>query len=217
MSDKAALRSWMVAFAATAIAVELCAAYIDRPVAEFFDAHFRHTIMWVWIERGLAPLNWVVVMAMLFLFGCGLWVVSGGSLGSWTRTLLLCSWAAMWATAAEMIFKQIFGRSWPDPTFVQDHLYGFHLLHGGPHWESFPSGTAAISVAIATVLWIVAPRWRTVGALAAGLLCVAVIVTNDHWVGDVIGGAFLGQSVGWITVRLQENPQRRRQASLPQS
>ncbi|MGB6429470.1 MAG: phosphatase PAP2 family protein [Candidatus Acidiferrales bacterium] len=202
MTDRAALGYWLVAFVATAIAVVACVAYVDRPVAEFFDLHVRHTMAWVWIERGLAPLNWIVVLELVLLFACGIWVGSGGALGSWTRAPLLCLWATMWAIAAEIIFKRIFGRGWPDPTYVRDGLFGFHWLHGGPHWEAFPSGTASTCAAIATVLWMVAPRWRTAGPLIAALLSVAVVVTNDHWVGDVIAGAFLGATIGWMTVRL---------------
>jgi membrane-associated phospholipid phosphatase len=203
MTDRTALKSWLVAFALTVIAVAVCVAHVDRPVAEFLDQHVRHTIVWIWLERALAPLNFIVVAALLFLFACGIRAVSGGALGSWTRTPLLCSWATMWAIAAEIIFKRLFGRGWPDPTYIQDGFYGFHWLHGGAHWESFPSGTAATSVAIATVLWIVAPRWRSAGMLIAAALCAAVVVTNDHWVGDVIAGAFLGVSIGWMTVKLQ--------------
>ena len=107
----------------------------------------------------------------------------------------------MWAIVASFVFKRIFGRAWPDPAYVQNRIYGFHLLHGGPHWRSFPSGAAAISAAIVSVLWILMPRWRAIGALTVALLCVAVVVTNYHWVGDVIAGIFLGTFIGWLTVR----------------
>jgi membrane-associated phospholipid phosphatase len=108
----------------------------------------------------------------------------------------------MWATAADIIFKHILGRAWPDPAYIQNHIYGFRLLHGGTQWESFPSGTAAISAAIASVLWLEMPRWRAMSAVIVVLLCVAVVITNYHWVGDVIAGAFLGTSIGWMTVQL---------------
>ena len=202
MSNKAALRNWLLAFAATAIAVVVCIAYLDRAVADFVDGHLRHTTLWVWIESALAPLDLTVAMALLFLLGCGIWTRSGRALTSWTRTPRLCSWAAMWATVASFIFKRIFGRAWPDPAYVQYHLYGFRLLHGAPHWHSFPSGTAAISVAIVSVLWMLMPRWRAPGILIAALLSVAVVVTNGHWVADVIAGIFLGAFIGWMTVRV---------------
>jgi membrane-associated phospholipid phosphatase len=202
MVNRTAFRNWLFAFAATVVAVVVCVAYVDRFVAEFLERHFRHTLAWGWLSRALAPLDVVVVVALLFLLGCGTWVMSGGRLPRWTQTPLLCSWAAMWATAADIVFKRIFGRAWPDPTYVENHLYGFHLLHAGPHWDSFPSGTAAISAAIMSVLWAATRRWRAVTVLLVILVCIAVVIANYHWVADVIGGAFLGVSIGWMTVRL---------------
>jgi hypothetical protein len=38
-------------------------------------------------------------------------------------------------------------------------------------------------------------------------LCVAVVVTDYHWVSDVGAGVFLGASIGWMTVHLQGTPQ----------
>ena len=205
MDDSARLRNWLLAFAATAILTAACVAWVDRPAAEFFDRHFSQAEWRLWIDRVVAPFEAAVFALFLFLLGCGARVVSGRRLASWTRTPLLCSWAAMWATAAEIILKRLFGRGWTDPTYLRDHLYGFHFLNGSPHWDSFPSGTATVSSAVAAVLWIVMPRSRGWGASLVVLLCVSVLITNYHWVGDVIAGAFLGASIGWMTVRLQNS------------
>lgn len=45
MSDNIVFRNWLFAFTATAIAVVACIAYVDRPVAEFFDGHPPHDDM----------------------------------------------------------------------------------------------------------------------------------------------------------------------------
>jgi membrane-associated phospholipid phosphatase len=186
--------------------VVVCVAYVDRPVALFVDGRLRRTEVWLWLSRALGPLDLVVILALAFLLGCGVSVLSVRMLPPWTRTPLLCSWAAMWATAAAIIFKNIFGRAWPDPGYVRNRIYEFRLLHGGPHWNSFPSGTAAISAAIAAVVWIAMPRWRAMSALAVVVVCAAVVITNYHWVGDVIAGTFLGVSIGWMTVQLHRPP-----------
>lgn len=202
MADEGALRRWLAALLMCAAATGLCIAYVDVPCALFLDAHVRHTEFWVWLNLVLYPFVLMVPVALFFLFGCGLWVISGRRLAPVTEDPLLCSWAAMWAIAAEHIFKQIFGRGWPDPTFVRDHLYGFHLLRGETHWNSFPSGTATISVAILAVLWIRKPGWRIGGVLVVMLLLVAVIVGNYHWVSDVIAGVYLGALIGRLSPRL---------------
>jgi membrane-associated phospholipid phosphatase len=202
MTSRDAFRCWLLALALCVLAVPVCMAYVDRPVADFLEAHFRHTEFWVWLNRALQPLGIVVLGAFFFLFGCGVWTISGRKLPPWTEMPLLFSWSVIWAVATEFIFKRIFGRAWPDPSYVRDHHYGFHWLHGTTHWDSFPSGTAAVSTAIVSMLWIVRPRWRAAGLLVLVLLSIAIVVGNYHWVSDVIAGAFLGVTIGWATPQL---------------
>lgn len=68
---------------------------------------------------------------------------------------------------------------------------------------SFPSTTAAAVTACAVVLagltWTRGPgtrgrgiAWRAFLAVAATLVCFAVIYLGDHWLGDVLAGAPLG-------------------------
>jgi membrane-associated phospholipid phosphatase len=201
MTPRPAFRYWLCALALCAVAVGLCIVYVDRPLAEFLDAHVRHAELWVWLNRALRPFP-LVVVALFFLLGCGIWLISGRQLSPWAESPILFSWSVMWAVAAEIICKRIFGRGWPDPTFVRDHLYGFHFLHGQTYWDSFPSGTAMISLAMLSVLWILRPRWRAAGLVIVVLLWTVVILGNYHWLSDMIAAGFLGVTVGWSTVRL---------------
>jgi len=202
MTAKAAFRDWLWACALSVVAVGLCVAYVDRQLAQWLDVHVRHTDFWTALNLALYPFLLVVPAALFFLLGCGVSLISGRSLRPWTALPILCSWAAMWAVASEIILKRIFGRGWVDPTFVRDHLYGFHFLHGETHWDAFPSGTATVSFAILSVLWILKPRWRTAGTATVVLLSAAVVIGNYHWLSDVIAGAFLGVTIGWETVAL---------------
>ena len=202
MTGKPAIRIWSFALVITAAAVGLCMAYVDRPLALFLDRTVRHTQFWIWLVIALRPIALVAVSAMLFLLGGGLWLVSGRQTGSWTPLPLLLSWSVMLAIATEIILKRIFGRSWPDPTFVRDHIYGFHFLHGQTYWDSFPSGTAMACMALVSALWSSKPRWRVPGLLISALLVGGVVIGNFHWLSDVVAGAFLGATVGWSTVQL---------------
>jgi membrane-associated phospholipid phosphatase len=210
MSNGIEFRNWLLAFAATAITVALCIACFDRPAAGYFHDHLPLSA-WVWIDRCLAPLKLAIPTALVSLIGCWMWTRSGRTLPRWTRMLLLCCWAAVWATLATIVLKYALGRGSPDPLFLREGLYGFRPLKGGSNWHSFPSGTAAISTAILSVLWIFLPRWRAIVLAIGALLCAAVVVTNYHWVGDVIAGVFLGALIGRITVRdprLSSDPDR---------
>ena len=196
------LRSWLLAFAVCAITVLPCIAWLDRPLAGYFESHVRHSGLWLWLVRALTATAVVVLLGQLFLLGCGLWRASGHRLAPWTGRMLMCSLALMCGLAAEVIFKTIFGRSSPDPAFVQGRIYEFLLLHGGPHHWSFPSGTAIGATAVLAVLWPSLRRGRAFAILALIVLLAAVVVTNYHWLSDVIAGVFLGSLIGHVTVLL---------------
>jgi membrane-associated phospholipid phosphatase len=202
MPNNLAYRRWLLALALGAISVLVCIWYADRPAAEFFNANVRPYPVSIWLNRLLAPLVVIPLAGLLFQFGAGFWLLSGRRLASWTLTPLLYSSGIIWAVSAEFVFKQIFGRGSPDPTYLANHLYGFRFLHSTEGWRSFPSGTATIALTIAAITCLRLPRWRLMVSILAGLACIGVTVTNGHWVSDVIAGIFLGASIGWMTVAI---------------
>jgi hypothetical protein len=34
------------------------------------------------------------------------------------------------------------------------------------------------------------------------------VINNFHWLGDVVAGVFLGASIGWMTVLLQDDEKK---------
>jgi membrane-associated phospholipid phosphatase len=201
-TGRVALRTWIFWFLTSATFTALSIAYIDRPLATFIDAHFRHTFGWIVLDHSLEPLKVVAISALFFLFWAGYRAVFGYGLQPWAEKALVCAWAVVWGLAAEFVFKQIFGRAWPDPTYTQHHLYGFRFLHASQNWSSFPSGTAIGATALATTLSSLFPRLRAVCAVLAAVVCIGVVVANYHWLSDSIAGAFLGISIGWMSPAL---------------
>jgi len=181
-------RRWLLVLTCCVIATAGSLVCLDYPLADFFAAHVALTAVGLWLNRLLGPLVIFPVAALLVLFACGCWRIAGRRFAQWTRPVLLCSWSATWALAAELAFKQIFSR----------------LPNGGPHAGQFPSGTAAISIATATTIWLITTRLRIPAAILAAFCCAGVVVTNGHWLSDVVGGGFLGWSIGLMTVRLQQ-------------
>jgi membrane-associated phospholipid phosphatase len=62
---------------------------------------------------------------------------------------------------------------------------------------------------VMTVLWICYPRFRPLYALCMAAVAVGLVGANFHFLSDVIAGAFLGISAGWLGVSLWEIGDRR--------
>jgi membrane-associated phospholipid phosphatase len=78
----------------------------------------------------------------------------------------------------------------------------------GGHY-SFPSGHAAGTFAIATVLETLhGPKWGIPAYAVASLVSFSRIDMNAHFISDVAFGAALGSAIGWGTAHfhLQRNP-----------
>ena len=78
----------------------------------------------------------------------------------------------------------------------------FHPFYFGKTYHSFPSGHAAATFAVISILWLSRPRWRWLYAIAGGMVCVALVGLNFHFVGDVIAGAMLGSVTGAYATRM---------------
>jgi membrane-associated phospholipid phosphatase len=210
MIGKSPFRYWLVAFALCAAAAAVCVAYVDRPVADYVHVHLLQLVIVGVLNDMLTGLELGAAFAFVFLIAAGCWKIAGRQLAAWTRTPLLCSWSLMWALSSAEGMKRVFGRAEPDmwtgftPTDPHLSLYGFHLFRMGPQFESFPSGTTAVAAAVLSVLWIVMPRLRWLWALTLAIVAISVVITNSHFVSDVIAGGFLGASIGWMTVHLQD-------------
>ena len=171
-------RRWFIALAICAATVGVCMAFVDRPVADYVQAYLSQTTFFIWTSRAFILLDAAMILMVVLLIASGVWVLSGRPLPAWTQLPLAVSGAAVWALGVAAAMK---------------HLIG----------QSFPSVTIAVTAACLAVVWICAPRFRAAGAGLLALIAVALVLTNSHWVSDVIGGGFVGALVGWMTVVLK--------------
>jgi membrane-associated phospholipid phosphatase len=58
------------------------------------------------------------------------------------------------------------------------------------------------AAALLSVLWIAYPRWRALYLAAGVAVGVALVGLNYHFFSDILTGAFVGGTVGWISVAL---------------
>jgi membrane-associated phospholipid phosphatase len=75
----------------------------------------------------------------------------------------------------------------------------FHWFHGVGNYTSFPSGHVAVFMALAVALWRFYPRYQSTYFGILSVLALALILTNYHFISDVIAGAYLGFLVDYFT------------------
>lgn len=177
---------WLVAGLALA-AIPLSILLVDRPLTEFLVAH------------PLPGLAFLVRLPRLFFL---LALVAPffapqlsrtGDPASWRRALLLISVSVLWSMAVvELLLKRIAGRLGP-LFWIRDHAYGFHLFAGrSPRFQSFPSGEAALLMAVIGILWVIYPKARWLYVLAFMVESVALVTLEWHFLSDVIAGGLIG-------------------------
>jgi membrane-associated phospholipid phosphatase len=205
------LRGSLIALTVCAVLVTLCYFLVDRPVAFFVrDRQINRIELLKWLTY---PPPYLESLAPLVLVGLMLrraW----GPLRRWEQTLFAICVSLLLTVAFEGVLKPAFGRTWPatwinnNPSLLNEtnHAYGFFPFrkwdwHEGGWYDSFPSGHTARMMAILSVVWIASVWWRWACVLAALAIAVGLIGMDYHFVGDVIGGGFLGGIVGTYTAQ----------------
>lgn len=200
-----ALQRWLLSVALIAVVSAISYWWLDQPIALFVHARFQHH--GAFVRLTYIPDPFMPLAAVTFV-GLGLWVFSGRRFSKMQDAALICCLSLIAAETIKNQLKFVFGRTWPDtwvddnPSFIRDGVYGFNLFHAGPGYASFPSGHAAVTCALVTVLWIYYPRLRVI-YLAVGLAIVCSLVgANYHFLSDVIAGSFVGITAGWMALAL---------------
>lgn len=112
-------------------------------------------------------------------------------------------WACLSAVGAALLSlgaNQLLIRLWERPRPFEDHP-ALSLLPRSPD-PSFPSDHATFGFAIAITLLLVHRRLG-LGALGCAVwLALARVYVGEHYVGDVLAGAFVGSCVAVVTYQL---------------
>jgi membrane-associated phospholipid phosphatase len=200
-----AIQQWLLSLVVTALAVVISYLWIDRPIALFVHVHLPHHEAFAQLTHIPEPF---IPLAIVTFFALGLRTMSGRLLSKNYTTALICSTSLIMAEAIKNQLKFIFGRLWPEtwvlnnPSFIRDGAYEFDLFHGGAGYASFPSGHTSMTCAVISVLWILHPKLRALYLLVVLAITVSLIGTNYHFLSDIIAGAFVGISTGWMATAL---------------
>lgn len=185
------------------LATYLCVGYLDIAVADFV----RRCL---YASKGWARYTSSLPDALLVLVIC----VAAGSYALFRHRLarygidapaLMYRMLAIAAPAAyctKSVLKWIFGRINTREWLMTPQEYGFHWFHGGERFSGFPAGHMLVLTAIAAVVWRFHPRGRPACLALLGLLALALVATNYHFLSDVIAGAYAGLLVEACTWRM---------------
>ena len=201
---------WLMWLGITASADVVSYVWLDRPIALWAHEHLHQYDLFAkltYIPEIISP---VVIPAFAAI---GLWALSGRALSKFQTVAVLAAASLAVAAGVKDQLKLVFGRTWPEtwvrdnPSFIRDGVYGFNPFHGGPGFAAFPSGHTTAICAVISVLWICYPRYRVLYGICMAAVALGLVGADFHFLGDVIAGAFLGVSIGWLTVVLWERGQ----------
>jgi membrane-associated phospholipid phosphatase len=179
----------LIWLAVTAALVTVAYFFVDQPVMSFVRGYGLDRYWSLkWLTR--PPEAFVILSPFVLLAGLvRRWFTP------WARPEKVAVAAAvstLFTALAALLLKMTFGRS----------SDGFHPFHVGAAYWAFPSGHTACTLSVTAVAQVAFPRWRLVGWSVAGIVAATLIALNHHFVGDIVGGAFVGWAIGGTVARL---------------
>ncbi len=128
----------------------------------------------------------------------------------WYEMPLHALLAALLAYTARSGLGALVGRARPfvtladvPPLIPMDHLY-----------DSFPSGHAALSFALAYIVWKHDRDWGIAFFVLALIVAVSRVFVGVHYPVDVVSGAIIGLLAGWIVQRFEKGEWRKIERAL---
>jgi membrane-associated phospholipid phosphatase len=191
------------ALTACAGLVAFCYWQIDRPVAWWVRDHVGAAVNW---------LRWPDIITAIMI-AAPIWLVWAGITRlrrPWQRheTLLVAiAMSVVGMILLKQILKFIFGRPgtrlWLETGgSLADRDFAFRWFHGFHPYDSFPSGHMTIACTLASLAWFLWPKWRGLAVAAVAIVACCLLITNYHFVGDIIAGGCLGWLGGAWSVQL---------------
>ncbi|HJV64611.1 MAG TPA: phosphatase PAP2 family protein [Geomonas sp.] len=206
---------WIAVTLALAPLLLLCERYLDLPVALFVKNNLYGNRTWSALTGNLPDLLAVLVALVTCVAFSLYWSrARRGIYDPLTSFARLVTWTTPASYLAKGLLKWLFGRINTRMWVCMPELYGFHWFHGGSGFEGFPSGHMLVAVTIMACFWRFFPGSRTLCLLIASLLGVALVITNYHFLSDLIAGVYFGMLTEEITYHLLVRQPRRLGFSL---
>jgi len=173
--------------------------YLDTGIARHVQRLLHHSVL---LERAAAHIPDLLlhmVVAITVLCWTGYFMIRRRYVNRRPALFLrACGTVVPLAFLSKVGLQHVFGR--PDPhVWLVHHLSPrFHWFRAGAGYGCFPSGHMTVFTALMTTLLHYYPRYRRVILALLLLLALALVVTNYHFLSDVVAGAILGAAVALV-------------------
>ncbi len=101
------------------------------------------------------------------------------------------------------IIRYFTQRPRPFLTYSINKLLSNGWFYSDTEW-SFPSGHSVFFFAMATAIYLYNKKWGVWFFIAAILMNISRIIAGVHYPSDILGGAIVGITTGYLIVRLAE-------------
>jgi membrane-associated phospholipid phosphatase len=200
-------KAWIGGLLLTTMVTWISVAWFDKPIAIFVAGLFEHRPLQNELATQTPGFSIPFVSAVVFtIFGFA--ALLGRNFSKFETAVLLADISLLVTEPIKNLLKFVFGRTWPDSwapgilSLIRDNEFGFHFFQGGRSFESFPSGHAAVTAAVTSVLWLMYPRLGFVWAIGIVAANIGLVLLNLHFLSDVVAGTFVGVSSGLFTAAL---------------
>ncbi len=177
----------------------VCMLLIDQPLHAFIREHASDKTRGFFYRVGdIAAGNmwWFITVGVLAI-GYGaqplIWRIPtlAGRLRQWADSAYFVVCTLIVSGVVVMVSKGVFGR--PRPSSYDEHgHYAFDILSFDTGEGAFPSGHTQAAVALMLALYYVFPRYDLLFFSLAALTAVGRLVTGQHFLADVVFGAYIG-------------------------
>ena len=179
----------------------LCIMVVDYPVMYFMAKHqdgLVREIFYRLTDAGHGTPYFVSIFFLLIVAsGCKYFNLHYLKPEKLNKIILICFFllaALIVAGIATHVLKILFGRWRPD-TMIYTGLSGFSWFNFAHDAKSFPSGHSQLIWTVAVSLLLIYPRLIIIYLVTAILVSFSRVMLNQHFVSDVVLGAYLGSIV----------------------
>lgn len=199
----------LISLAVTALLVFLSHFYVDADLALFISRRFAGNSTWARYTAAIPDLLFLLVCIMTVVSVICYRVRTRGGINTTAASFFqLVAYAVPASYVSKVVLKLIFGGVNTRVWLHKPRLYGFHWFQGGGFYDGFPSGHMAVFMTLTAAIWRFYPRCRIICPIFMLVFASSLIVTNYHFLGDILAGAYLGVLVEAVSYRLLHRQRR---------